>query len=75
MYWKYLSVFGVAVLLIFFFVFAKENVDNKGFESAREAIVIRKIGHEILLQSGDRSSRVLPVKRLKKNEYQLQFES
>lgn len=75
MYWKYLSVFGVAVLLIFFFVFAKENVGNKDYGSARDEIVIRKIGHEILLQSGDRSSRVLPVKRLKKNEYQLQFES
>ncbi|TKC07702.1 response regulator transcription factor [Pedobacter frigoris] len=36
--------------------------------------MIRKIGHEILLHSGDSTSRVLPVKRLAENEYQIQFE-
>lgn len=37
--------------------------------------MLRKLGHEILLQSGDSTSRVLPVKKLSNDEYQLQFES
>ena len=38
-------------------------------------ILLRRIGHEILLQSGDSTSRVLPVKKIAGNEYQLSFEN
>ncbi|WP_246343476.1 winged helix-turn-helix domain-containing protein [Adhaeribacter radiodurans] len=41
---------------------------------ARREILLRRIGHEILLQSGDSTSRVLPVKKIAKNEYQISFE-
>jgi hypothetical protein len=44
------------------------------FDFARREILLRRIGHEILLQSGDSTSRVLPVKRIAKNEYQIRFE-
>ncbi|MGB8195310.1 MAG: winged helix-turn-helix domain-containing protein [Chitinophagaceae bacterium] len=37
--------------------------------------MLRRIGHEILLQSGDRTSRVLPVKKINENEYQISFEN
>ena len=45
------------------------------FDFARREILLRRIGHEILLQSGDSVSRVLPVKKITKNEYQISFEN
>ncbi len=44
------------------------------FDIARREVLLRRIGHEILLQSGDSVSRVLPVKKIAKNEYQVSFE-
>src|SRR6476620_6088293 len=48
---------------------------NDDFNLARREILLRRIGHEILLQSGDSTSRVLPVKTIAKNEYQISFEN
>jgi len=45
------------------------------FDMARREVLLRRIGHEILLQSGDSVSRVLPVKKIAKNEYQISFEN
>src|SRR6476659_8837317 len=45
------------------------------FDIARREVLLRKIGHEILLQSGDSTSRVLPVKKIGENEYQVSFEN
>jgi len=45
------------------------------FDTARREILLRRIGHEILLQSGDSTSRVLTVKRIAENEYQIGFEN
>ena len=45
-----------------------ENFDKK------VRVALRQIGHELLLQSGDSSSKVLPVLKLN-NEYRLQFEN
>jgi hypothetical protein len=53
--------------------FSMTGSDN--FDFARREILLRRIGHEILLQSGDSTSRVLPVKKIAKNEYQISFEN
>ena len=45
------------------------------FDIARREVLLRRIGHEILLQSGDSVSRVLPVKKTGENEYQVSFEN
>ena len=45
------------------------------FDMARREILLRRIGHEILLQSGDSTSRVLPIKKIADNEYQVRFEN
>jgi hypothetical protein len=45
------------------------------FNIARREVLLRRIGHEILLQSGDSISRVLPVKKISDNEYQISFEN
>jgi DNA-binding winged helix-turn-helix (wHTH) protein len=48
---------------------------NDDFDIARREVLLRRIGHELLLQSGDSTSRVLPVKKIAENEYQIRFEN
>jgi hypothetical protein len=48
--------------------------DSDDFDITRREVLLRRIGHEILLQSGDSTSRVLPVKKIAENEYQIRFE-
>ncbi|WP_255372866.1 winged helix-turn-helix domain-containing protein [Chitinophaga sp. YR573] len=45
------------------------------FDISRREVLLRRIGHEVLLQSGDSTSRVLPVKKIAENEYQIRFEN
>jgi len=45
------------------------------FNIARREVLLRKVGDELLLQSGDSTSRVLPVKKIAENEYQIRFEN
>ncbi|WP_317193220.1 winged helix-turn-helix domain-containing protein [Mucilaginibacter segetis] len=68
-------VFG-AVLLLFISVICVAFciTDNDEFAIARREVLLRRIGHELLLQSGDSTSRVLPVKKTGKNEYRISFE-
>lgn len=63
------------LLLISIICVAFSMTGNDDFDFARREILLRRIGHEILLQSGDSVSRVLPVKRIAKNEYQISFEN
>jgi len=51
------------------------TIEDAEFQQEKEQLVMRKIGHEILLLTGDSTSRVLPVKQFKNGTYQLQFES
>ncbi len=48
---------------------------NDDFDFARREVLLRRIGHEILLQSHDSTSRVLPIKKIAENEYQISFEN
>lgn len=68
---KYL--FGL-ILLIPVISVAFSMTGNDDFDIARREILLRRIGHELLLQSGDSTSRVLPVKKMAENEYQITFE-
>ncbi|WP_233550024.1 winged helix-turn-helix domain-containing protein [Flavobacterium sp. 120] len=56
-----------------FMAFSKDDSDD--FDIARREVLLRRIGHEILLQSGDSTSIVLPVKKIAENEYQIRFEN
>ncbi|MVT08294.1 winged helix-turn-helix domain-containing protein [Chitinophaga tropicalis] len=64
-------------LILFSFIsvicvaFSIEGSDD--FDIARREVLLRRIGHEVLLQSGDSTSRVLPVKKIGENEYQISF--
>ena len=71
---KYL--FGFVLLLFVSVICAAFSMTgNDDFDIARREILLRNIGHEILLQSGDSTSRVLPVKKIAENEYQISFEN
>jgi hypothetical protein len=45
------------------------------FDISRREVLLRRLGDELLLQSGDKTSRVLPVKKIAENEYQIRFEN
>jgi len=66
-----LTVMLFTVLICAAFSFTK----NDDFELAKQEILLRKIGHQILLTSGDSTSRVLPIERITENEYQIRFEN
>jgi DNA-binding winged helix-turn-helix (wHTH) protein len=71
---KYL--YGLMLLLLISVIcvaFSMEGSDD--FDISRREILLRRIGHEVLLQSGDSTSRVLPVKKIAENEYQIRFEN
>ncbi len=73
---KYLS--GLLLLMFISIVIiclAFSIAGSDDFDIARREVLLRRIGHEILLQSGDSVSRVLPVKKIAENEYQISFEN
>lgn len=71
---KYL--FALIFILFSAIIYAAFRTDGSdNFNFARREILLRKIGHELLLQSGDSTSRVLPVKKISENEYQIRFEN
>jgi hypothetical protein len=71
---KYLA--GAILLLFISLICAAFSMtDSDDFDIARKEVLLRKIGHELLLQSGDSTSRVLPVKKIAENEYQIMFEN
>ena len=45
------------------------------FLEKRAELVIREIGHKLLLRSGDSTSRILPVKKIDNHTFQLEFQS
>ncbi len=70
---KYL--FGGMLLFIAVICAAFGITSDDDFDIARREVLLRRIGHELLLQSGDKTSRVLPVKKLADYEYQISFEN
>jgi hypothetical protein len=69
---KYL--YGLLLLPFITLIYmAFRMLGSDDFDIARREILLRRIGHEILLQSGDSTSLVLPVKKIAENEYQISF--
>ena len=62
------------LLLIPVFCMAFNMGDDEDFDLSRKEVLLRRIGHELLLQSGDIKSRVLPIKKVAENEYEIRFE-
>ncbi|MNQ51866.1 Response regulator MprA [compost metagenome] len=73
---KHKYLFGLILLLCMAVICVAFNTeDSDDFAIARREVLLRRIGHELLLQSGDSTSRVLPVKKIAENEYQITFEN
>jgi len=71
---KYL--FGLILLSFIAVICVAFNMTGSDdFGIARREVLLRRIGDELLLQSGDRTSRVLPVKKIAENEYRISFEN
>lgn len=65
----------VLLLLVAVLCVAFSKADRDDFALTKREVLLRRIGHELLLQSGDSTSRVLPVKKITENEYQIGFEN
>ncbi|MGZ3940411.1 MAG: hypothetical protein ACXVBK_16690, partial [Flavisolibacter sp.] len=66
---------SILLLVISVICVAFSTEGNDDFDVARREVLLRKIGDEVLSQSGDLTSRVLPVKKIAENEYQVSFEN
>ena len=71
---KYL--WGSLILLFICVICAAFSMaGNNDFDIVRREVLLRRIGDELLLQSGDSTSRVLPVEKISENEYKIRFEN
>jgi DNA-binding winged helix-turn-helix (wHTH) protein len=68
------SLLTLAVLLLSAATFSRTTNQSEYLER-RAILVVRDIGHKLLLQAGDVSSRVLPVKQLSNAIFQLEFQN
>ena len=75
MRYKFLSVLLVSIAVFVVLVSAISRRDSEYFQENRAIIMMRAIGHQLLLASHDSSSRVLPVKELGPGIFQLEFEN
>lgn len=51
------------------------NMLNPGFSESRKMLVMRSIGHELLVSSGDSTSRVMPVRKMDEQTFLIEFEN
>src|SRR3989337_3811212 len=69
------SRFAIAMLLIFFVALSFGKHSDPDLKAKQVNVIIRQIGHRLLLQSGDSTSRVLPVTEIKEGTFLLKFEN
>ena len=73
---KRFILFGSSIILIAILIAAVAFVNKKNEIPANHLeVVLRDIGHQLLLSAKDSSSRVLPVKQLNENKYQISFQN
>lgn len=67
---------GFSMILCVILISAVALINTKNEIPGKHAeVVLREIGHQLLLSAKDSSSRVLPVKQLKENSYQVSFQN
>lgn len=76
---KWISTSAVVVGIVFLFgaliVSVDARDDRTGFLEKQTMVVLRDIGHKLLLDAGDSVSRILPVKQIESNVFELKFQS
>jgi DNA-binding winged helix-turn-helix (wHTH) protein len=75
-YMKPFILFGSSIMIIVILISAVASI-NKEHEIPEKhvEVVLRNLGHQLLLSAKDSSSRVLPVKKLNENTYQISFQN
>lgn len=69
--------FGIAIVMLTIFFIASSFTErsDRDLRAKQVNLIIRQIGHRLLLQAGDSTSRVLPVTEIKEGTFLLQFEN
>src|SRR5687768_12274500 len=69
--------FGIYILIlaIFFIPSSFKDPSDPDLRAKQVNLMIRQIGHRLLLQAGDLNSRVLPVTETKEGKFLLKFEN
>jgi hypothetical protein len=68
--------FGSSIIIIFILISAVASINQKDeIPEKHLEVVLRDIGHQLLLSAKDSSSRVLPVRQLNDNTYQIAFQN
>ena len=68
--------FGSSIIIIVVLISAVAFISKKNESPEQQVeVVLRDVGHQLLLAAKDSSSRVLPVKQLKENTYQISFQN
>ncbi|HEY5916689.1 MAG TPA: winged helix-turn-helix domain-containing protein [Chryseolinea sp.] len=66
---------GIVLLAIFLIASSFTTSSNRDLLAKQVNLIIRQIGDRLLLQSGDSTSRVLPVTEIKEGTFLLEFEN
>jgi hypothetical protein len=73
---KPFTLIGSSIMIIVILISAVAFINEKNDIPAKHVeVVLRDLGHQLLLTAKDSSSRVLPVKQLNENTYQLSFQN
>ncbi|HEX6169704.1 MAG TPA: helix-turn-helix domain-containing protein [Chitinophagaceae bacterium] len=68
--------FGSSIMIIAILISAVAFINKKNeIPEKHVEVVLRDLGHQLLLTAKDSSSRVLPVKKLNENIYQISFQN
>ena len=68
--------FGSSIMIIAILISAVPFINNKNEIPGKHVeVVLRDLGHQLLLTAKDSSSRVMPVKKLNENTYQISFQN
>lgn len=71
---RYLGLLAAVLLVVFFSIYSAGK-SAATFRGSVNELLLRKIGHRLLLSSGDDTSRVMPIKELGKNQFRIIFEN
>jgi hypothetical protein len=74
MKYKFILIFPVIALIVFLTVYGSTGDSYHVAEKSGYQAALRLIGHKLLLSAGDTKSRVMPVKQLSADEFQIYFE-
>src|SRR5215207_4677890 len=69
------SCITIVMLAIFFIASSFTKRSDRDVRAKQTNLIIRQIGHRLLLQAGDSTSRVLPVTQIKGGTFLLKFEN